>query len=291
MVKKEIKKTKLKETDKKLELIKKTKKEEPKKKIKTLLRTNRDIAMDFAGKVFGRFDKLIKSVVLFGSNAKHTNITGSDIDIIIIVDDAIVKFDEKMILWYRDELRKLIKNNPYKKELHINTVKLSTWWYDLFKGDPVAINILRYGESLIDSGFFTPLKVLLEQGKIKPTPESIYIILNRIPIHIVKSRQAEMSAIEGCYWAFVESAQALLMSINILPPSPEHIPLLLKENFVDKKLLKMKYVTTYRDLYDLHRRIIHGEIKNLDGKIIDEFQELSEDFFKETLRLIEETLD
>ena len=168
---------------------------------------------------------------------------------------------------------------------------MSTFWKEIKEGDPVAINVLRYGEPLIDYvGFFNPLKILLEQGKIKPSSEAIYTCLNRVPIHIVRSKLSEISAIEGCYWAFVDAAQALLMAIKVMPPSPEHIPILLKENFVDKKLLKMQYVIWYRDLYDLHRKIMHGEIKDLPGEIIDNWQNKSQEFLNVVLKLIEEII-
>ncbi|MBS3079286.1 nucleotidyltransferase domain-containing protein [Candidatus Pacearchaeota archaeon] len=243
--------------------------------------------MDFAEKAYRKFDKLLKSVILFGSTAKGTNTAESDIDIILIVDDAMIKFDEALVLWYREELGKIIQSSPYKKELHINTIRLTTWWNDLLKGDPVVLNVIRYGEPIIDfGGFFDPLKILLEDGKIKPTPESMYTMLNRVPMHIVKSKLAEMSAIEGCYWAMVESAQSLLMAINITPPSPEHIPVMLREHFVDKNLLKNYYVNNFKDVYDLHRQIIHGEIKDIDGKIIDEMQSKAEDFFKTCVGII-----
>jgi len=36
------------------------------------------------------------------------------------------------------------------------------------RGEPVVMNIIRYGEPLVDfGGFFTPLKVLLQKGKIR----------------------------------------------------------------------------------------------------------------------------
>jgi predicted nucleotidyltransferase len=264
----------------------------PKKYPTLKLKNERDIAMDFAEKVYEKFDKLVKSIILFGSSIKKTKVIGSDIDIIIIVDNAIVNFDEKLITWYREELGKIIQSNPYNQDLHINTIKLTTWWEDLQRGDPVVINIVRYGESLIDfGGFFDPFKILLQEGKIKTTRESIYTTLNRVPGHIVNSRIAELSAIEGCYWAMVEASQALLMSINVLPPSPEHITLLLKENFVNKKLMNMKYVREIETLYHLHRKIIHGEIKNLDGSVIDDFQKKADEFFKIVLKLIREIFD
>lgn len=255
------------------------------------LKTEREIAMDFAQKCYQKFDKLLKSIVLFGSTSKGTNTAQSDIDIILILDDAIVKFDDKLILWYREELGKIIQTSPYKKELHINTIRLTTWWNDLLKGDPVVLNIIRYGEPIIDfGGFFDPLKILLQDGRIKPTPESMYAMLNRIPMHIVRSKSAEMSAVEGCYWAIVESAQALLMAINIVPPSPDHLPIMIREHFVDKNLLKSYHVNNIRDIYDMHRKIVHGEIKDIDGKIIDDFQNKAEDFFKTCVSLINEII-
>jgi len=253
------------------------------------LKTDRSIAADFAEKVYERFDKLVKSIILFGSASKDKQIAGSDIDIIIIVDDAIVNFDEKLISWYREELGDIIKNSPYSKDLHINTVKLTTWWEDLYRGDPVILNIIRYGESIIDfAGFFEPFKVLLKDGKIRTTPESIYTTLNRVPDHIVRSEIAQVGAIDGCYWAMVESAQALLMAINILPPSPEHISKLLVEHFVKKGLMKSKYVDDLRNLYALHRKIIHGETRNLDGRLIDDYQKKANDFFKVVIKMINE---
>ncbi len=243
--------------------------------------------MDFATKVYQRFNKIVKSVVLFGSSAKKTNTSGSDIDIIIILDDAMVKFDQELIAWYRGELEKIVKANPYKIELHINTIKLTTWWDDLMRGDPVVINIIRDGETLIDfGGFFEPLKFLLINGRIKATPESIYSLLQRAPMHILRSKASEIGAIEGLFWSMVDSSQAALISIGIQPPSPEHIPAELKVNFVNSGKLKIKYVMWYRDLFVLHKKITHREITDLKGVEIDEWQNRASEFLQEMARLV-----
>ncbi len=146
--------------------------------------TEKDVAVDFAVKVHKKFDRLIKASILFGSQAKNTATASSDIDIILIVDDAAINWDMELVAWYREELAKIIAENEYRRELHINTVKLTTWWQDMLYGDPVVINIIRYGEALIDSGgFFNPLKALLIQGKIRSTPEAVYVALQRAPTH------------------------------------------------------------------------------------------------------------
>jgi len=252
----------------------------------------RDISLDFATKVYKKFDTMIKSIVLFGSSAKQTATSDSDIDIVVIIDDVTVAWDEELIAWYREELGKIIQANPYKKSLHINTVKLSTWWQDLLKGDPVLINIIRYGDPLIDlGGFFSPLKILLQEGKIRSTPEAIYTLLQRAPTHLARKRAAMLAAVDGLYWAVVDSAHAALIAANIMPPSPEEIPQILKTTFVDTKILDSKYIDFYIDLHSTAKDIIHGKKTSVDGSQIDKFSKLSDEFVGEMARIINEMIE
>ncbi len=253
------------------------------KKILPTLKIEKDseIALDFGSKVYQKYNKMVKSIILFGSTTKKTTVPGSDIDIVIIIDDVTVKWDQELIAWYREELEKILRSNPYSKNIHVNTIKLSTWWEDLLRGDPVVLNVIRYGETVIDfGGFFDPLKSLLLNGKIKSTPEAIYSNLSRAPQHFSRSKIAELNAIEGLYWAMVDSSQAALMSVGVFPPSPEHIPIQLSEHLVNKGKLKSKYVVYFRDLHYLHKQIVHGERTDLKGIEIDQWQEKTEDFMK-----------
>lgn len=273
------------------EKIKKPKMPRVKKVPSLKLKTEFDIAMDFATKVYQRFNKIIKSVVLFGSMAKKTNVPGSDIDIIILIDDASIKWDQELIAWYREELEKVIMANHYRNELHINTIKLTTWWEDLMRGDPVVMSILRDGQPLIDmAGFFEPLKYLLVTGKIRATPESIYSLLQRAPQHLSRSRLSELNAIDGLYWGMVDSAQAALIAVGASPSSPENIAADLKVNFVNSNKMNSKYVGWYRDLLNLHREITHGRISNLKGSEIDVWQARAEEFMNVMARLVDETI-
>jgi len=251
------------------------------------LKTEHDIAMDFATKVYKKFDKAIKSIVLFGSVVKEDSVAGSDIDVVIIVDDVSVTWDQELVAWYREELDKILRRNPYEQSLHINTVKLSTWWDDLIKGDPVVINILRYGEAMLDyGGFFEPLKRLLLLGKIRPSAEAIYISLQRAPMHLARSRQAELNAIEGLYWAMVDASHAALIAINVLPPSPEHLAVDLREHLVNSGRLKPKYVQWFKEVLILHKKISHGQIKDLRGIEIDTWQERTKEFIDVMAQLV-----
>ena len=263
------------------------------KKAKTLLIAGeREIAADFAMKVYEKFDQMIKSVVLFGSSAKKVSTPESDIDIIIIIDDVSVRWDSELVAWYREELGKLIKANPYRKSLHINSVKLSTWWEDMMRGDPVVINVLRYGDALIDfGGFFNPLKVLLKEGKIRSTPESIYTLLQRAPGHLVRARQSMLNAVDGIYWTMVDSAHAALISANVMPSSPETIPQVLTETFVNKKMLNKKYVNNYAEIHGIAKEIVHGKESMIKGKELDRLFVIADDFLGEMAKLVDRLID
>ena len=267
------------------------------KEISTTLPTmqialERDIAMDFATKAYSQFERLIKAVILFGSSAKKVSTTDSDIDLIIIIDDVSVKWDEETIAFYREELGKVIQQNPYRKSLHINTVKLSTWWQDLMRGDPIVINVIRYGDPLIDNGgFFIPLKALLAQGKIKSTPEAIYALLERSPTHLARARAALLAAVDGYYWACVDSAHAAIISAGSLPASPENVPEMLTEQFVDKKMLKSKYVDYYQKIHSTAKEIIHGKKTEVSAKELEEFKGMADEFVGEMARLVELSIE
>ena len=276
-------------------MVKKAKKVVPKveRKVATLRITGeRAIASDFAMKVYGKFDQMIKSVVLFGSSAKKVAVPDSDIDVIIIIDDVSVRWDAELIAWYREELGNLIQTNPYQKSLHINTVKLTTWWDDLMRGDPVVINILRYGDALIDfGGFFNPLRVLLKEGKIRSTPESIYTLLQRAPGHMTRAKQSMLAVVDGLYWTMVDAAHAALIAANVMPSSPENIPEVLTAAFVETKRLNKKYVKYYDEVHSVAKEIVHGRLTSIRGEELDKWFEMADDFLGEMAKLVDELID
>ncbi|MBI2451528.1 nucleotidyltransferase domain-containing protein [Candidatus Pacearchaeota archaeon] len=268
--------------------------EKPNPVLKRELVNEKDIAMDFAEKAHKRFDRLIKASVLFGSQTQEKNnaVEGSDVDIILIVDDAGIEWDLELVAWYREELARLIGAQGYARELHINTVRLTTWWEDLIHGDPVVINILRYGEALVDyAGFFNPLKALLLKGKVRSTPEAVYAALQRAPMHLARSKASQAGAVEGVYWTMIDAAQAALITAGKIPPSPEKIPEMLKDTFVDAGMLKINYIKTFQELFSLHKAIIHGHINDVKGQEIDVWQNLAEKFLLEMTRIIDVLLE
>ncbi len=236
-----------------------------------MLEENYKIAYDFATEAYKKFQHIVKSIVLFGSVAKGLK-TQNDIDIIIFVDDATIKWDEELIAWYREELQKILAKNKHRDKLHVNTVTLTVFWDEFKNGEPVAINIVRYGQSLIDfGGFFDPLKMLLAKGKIKPSAEAIYNALRRAPHHLSRARYNLYLAVDSLYWAMVDSSHAALMIADKVAPSPEHIPEMLDLYFVKKGMLNKKYVKLYKEIYGVIHSLNKSNI-SIPSRKIDEYQ-------------------
>ncbi|MBS3167681.1 hypothetical protein J4216_00995 [Candidatus Woesearchaeota archaeon] len=246
------------------------------------LTEKRDIAMDFAGRVYKKFRDVVKAIAMFGSVPKLQDTPKSDLDIIIIIDDCTVNWDEELIAWYRQELSKLIAEINYGLELHVNTVTLTAFWEEVRAGEPLVINILRYGEPLIDiGGFFDPLKILLAKGRIKPSAEAIFTTMERTGQHLARANTNILNSIEGFYWAMVDASHACLMSMKIVPPSPEFLYDLLEEHLVKNKTLDKKYLMYFDEVRKLAKKILHAEKTKLSGREIEETQNKSEAFVKE----------
>ncbi|MGV8131741.1 MAG: nucleotidyltransferase domain-containing protein [Candidatus Pacearchaeota archaeon] len=266
--------------------------QEVKTKNYSKFRTEKEIAMDFATKVQRKFDHLVKATVLFGSQTSGEVKPGSDIDIVIILDDAAISWDMELTAWYREELGRLIAEQNYSRDLHINTIRLTTWWRDLMHGDPVILNIIRQGQVLIDiGGFFNPIKSLMVQGYIHSTPEAVYASLQRSPYHLTRSKMSMLNAVEGVYWCMVEAAQAALITLGKLPPSPEHITKMLHENFVETGVLKSDYVKWYHNVFMLHKQIAHGDVKVVRATEIEMWQGKAEEFMKKMVELIDKLIE
>lgn len=175
-----------------------------------------DLAYNFSKRVYKEFAKFIKAIVLFGSTARKKQEGKGDVDLLIIVDDVSIIIDQEFVQAYRLIVEKIVAEvSPAK--LHVTTLKFTSFWEYVRAGDPVAVNILRDGVPIVDSGFFEPLQILLYQGRIRPSLESMWSYFNKAPITLHNSKWHIKQAVLDLYWAVIDSAHAALMKLNEVP--------------------------------------------------------------------------
>jgi len=80
--------------------------------------------------------------------------------------------------------------------------------------------------------------------------------------------------------AVIDSAHAVLMKMNEVPPSPDHVADLLEEKLVKPGLLNKKYPKTMKRFYDLMKMISARDIKEIKGSQYNEYLKEAKDFVR-----------
>jgi predicted nucleotidyltransferase len=208
----------------------------------------------FTKKLLEEMNDLVRSVVLFGSNTQNTLNKDSDIDIMIVLNNVSVFVTPELKEAYQIITKRLTQDISDK--FHILTINLSDLWDMARKGDPILVNILRFGMPIFDRDLIEPMQYLLETGKIRPTKESIDNYSARASTLLEESNFHIKEALMDLYYAVIDQAHATLMIHNVLPPSPKEMPKIFRETFKDKKTLG-KYSNDIEEFYTLSKELEH----------------------------------
>lgn len=215
-----------------------------------------ELAQDFARRLYRDFGGFVKAAVFFGSSSRSEQQHGSDIDVLIIIDDVTVSLDDQMVQAYR--LRVMHHVEEVSRSLHVTSLKISTFWDLLKSGDPVALNILRDGVAMIDSGFFDPFKALLERGHIRPSDEAVATYALRAQRSLGSARGVLKRGVLDLFWAAVDIAHAALMARGTIPAAPKQLPDLMRSLLKEgHQLFRSEDVALVERLIELEHLITH----------------------------------
>lgn len=227
------------------------------------------IIYDFTSKVYKEFGSFIKTVALYGSFMRHQIETDSDVDVLVLVDDASVDLTPKLMDYYERELMNILKREGSPLKLHVNTLTLSEFWEGVRMGDPIIINIIRDGVPVADTGFFSPIKLLLEKGKIRPSEEAVDFSMSRAYLHLINYKRLLLDAANELYWTVTDAGHAALMREGIVPPTPRDIPKMMGEKLVPKGGVSKADVELVDTLYNMMKAITHGKLQDITGNQLD----------------------
>ena len=243
-----------------------------------------EIAHKFATEIHKEMGKFLKGVILFGSSARNTTKKSSDVDVLILIDDLSIIVNRDVADAYRIVIQRII--SKVSRRLHVVTLRLTAFWDYIRNGDPIGINILRDGISLMDTGFFDPLQMLLKKGRIRPSKESIWAYFMKAPATLNNSQWHIMQGVIDLYWAVIDAAHAALMSQGVVPPTPEHVSDMIDEVLVNKGLLEKKYSKIMKSFYDRAKGIMHRETTEVKGAEFDKYLEEANEFIERMRKFI-----
>ena len=245
--------------------------EERKKKLQELQKKQIAMANRYKDEVLKKYKDLIKAVVLFGSFTRGDYHEKSDVDMLVIFDDVTARFTPEMKDQFDDELYYMAKK--ISEDITVQPAwSLSEFWDMARIGHPLLYTIVRDGWALYDTGFFIPVRKLLELGKIPTTLEAVEKFMETAPQKINRVETAKLYMVaEDIYYAMLNTSQAVLMYMGLNPPSPKHTPLDVKEHLVETKLLEETYLHDLESVINFRKQVEHKEVKDLAGPQLDEF--------------------
>ncbi|MFC2143193.1 nucleotidyltransferase domain-containing protein [Candidatus Aenigmatarchaeota archaeon] len=242
-----------------------------KKKYEKIKKMKWDLAEKYKEQVLTKYKKYIKAVILFGSLVRGDFHEKSDIDVLVIIDDTLTRFTPEMKYNFDDDIYFMAKK--ISEDITVQPAWTLTEFWDMARiGHPLLFTIVRDGWAMYDTGFFVPIRKLLEMGKIPTTLEAVEKFMEVSPQKISRVTTAKLYMIaEDLYYAMLNSSQAVLMYLGVNPPSPKHTPIEVRENLVDTKLLEQNYLLDLEGVIDFRKRVEHKEINDVSGADLDNY--------------------
>ena len=241
---------------------------------------------EFAKKVLDKYDGLIKSIVIMGSVVRGEFKPESDIDVFVIIDDTLEKVTPEKQEEVDNEIEKIAKGISDK--LSIQPSYTLTEFTDYARsGHPIVYNFIKEGVAVYDTGFFMPWKRLLESGKIPRTREAIESYMEGAPKKIMRAKTVKLLMLaEDCYYAMLNSAQAVLMFMGLEPPVPSKAYDEVKKYLVDPGILEEKYADWLKEIVEIRKKIEHKKLTEVSGAFVDEWLEKAEKFVEKMFTLL-----
>ncbi len=227
---------------------------------------NLKLARDFSKGLLGEMNELVRAIVLFGSNTNNTLKKDSDIDLMVVLNNVSVYVTPELREAYKIITNKL-NNEISKGKIHLMTINLSDFWDMSRKGDPVIVNVLRYGLPIFDRDLVEPLQYLLEIGKVRPTREAVNNYLARSRTLFEETDKHMINSILDLYYSVIDVTHAAIMSQGITPASPKEMPEIFSKTFKGKPI--SKYSKDIKEFYALSKDVEKGKKKTISGKEFD----------------------
>ncbi|MCK4730083.1 MAG: nucleotidyltransferase domain-containing protein [Candidatus Aenigmarchaeota archaeon] len=242
-------------------------------------------AEEFKKQCLKKYKDMVKTIFVFGSYLRKDFTEESDLDVLILLDDTKMRITDEFKESVADNLFKTAKK--LDSRLHIQPPWTITEFWDMVRvSHPLLMTVLRDGWALYDQGFFIPMKKLLERGKIPASLESIELLMISAPKKIERAKNVRLYQVsEDCYYAMLNSSQAVLMYLGKQVPDPKATPKAVKEYLVDTKMLPRQYYKLLEKVIKFRKDVEHKKVKEVTGAKVDEFLEKAEDYVKEMRKI------
>jgi len=246
------------------------------------------LVYDFASRLASKemLGGFVQAIVLFGSVMRKEAKKDSDLDLLVILDDVSNEITSEMASAYSLTVGSLLAKLNAHDKIHLTTLGIIRFWDGVRNGEPVITSILRSGKPIIDTGFFTPLKAMLDKGMIKPTKEAVMSHLHMAKSLLKNQQLYYKRAVVDFYWAVMDAAHAAVMFAGEETTHPKKTSSVYRR--VAKQLgLSVRQANTIDLFLDLMKKVSKGQKFKFTGKQVDDLKVKAKRFVDSVRAVIE----
>jgi len=251
--------------------IKKEKKKEEKKQVPDTKEKRLEEVKEFSKQILEKYGKHIKCIVMMGSVAREEFKPASDIDVFVVIDDTAQSITPEQ----HDKIDDDIENIAEKISKNISiqpSYTLTEFWDYARVCHPIIYNFIKEGVAVYDTGFFAPIKRLLEMGRIPSTREAIESYMEGAPKKLMRAKTVKLLMLaEDCYYAMLNTTQAVLMFMGLAPPVPNKAYDDVKKFLVEPGIVEPEYAEWLKEIIEIRKKIEHKEMMDVTGQFVDEW--------------------
>jgi predicted nucleotidyltransferase/uncharacterized protein (UPF0332 family) len=241
---------------------------------------------EFTKQAMEKYGKYIKCIVMMGSVARDEFKPKSDIDIFVVIDDTGFKITPEQHDKIDEDLEKIAEK--ISEVISVQpSYTLTEFWDYARVCHPIVYNFIKEGVAIYDTGFFEPIKRLLEMGRIPATREAIESYMEGAPKKLMRAKTVKLLMLaEDCYYAMLNSSQAVLMFMGLEPPVPNKAYGDVKKFLVEPGILEPEYAEWLKEIIEVRKKIERKELMDVEGKFVDEWIAKAEKFVDKMFGLL-----
>jgi predicted nucleotidyltransferase/uncharacterized protein (UPF0332 family) len=251
--------------------IKKEKKKEEKKQVPDTKEKRLEEVKEFSKQILEKYGKHIKCIVMMGSVAREEFKPASDIDVFVVIDDTVQSITPEQHDKIDDDMENIAEK--ISKNISIQpSYTLTEFWDYARVCHPIIYNFIKEGVAVYDTGFFAPIKRLLEMGRIPSTREAIESYMEGAPKKLMRAKTVKLLMLaEDCYYAMLNTTQAVLMFMGLAPPVPNKAYDDVKKFLVEPGIVEPEYAEWLKEIIEIRKKIEHKELMDVTGQFVDEW--------------------
>ncbi len=232
--------------------------DQAKKRRQTFYRMKMKAAERFSVLARRKLGNMVKGIAVIGSLARGDFTPGSDIDVLVVVDDTQRDIPDEL----KEKLLAILVDLGKKidKKMQVQLHTLTEFFQFAKEGDNIIYNFLRHMKPVYDGGILKPMQRLLKAGEIKPTKEAMARSLDGAEFYLKKIEQYVEWILERYYRAVTWATNAFVMSLGEKPVAVPEMPIVLKK-YADQGLIDGALAGVAAEVIQKFKAVEHGDEK------------------------------